>query len=477
VIDRARDNKTTSSDTSSGETWLMWPLAAFLIVSFFAAEHDMKLVGRQIGGVEESSIVDDYLDDSEGGNRVRQIGYLSFAALGCVFLCSQSGRRWEVHWGVAALIGATLAWSLTTAVWSIDPSQSLRRLAVVVCCLAGALGIARRVSALQLCRLVVVVGLSLTMFSFALELAVGVRPWASGFRFGGTLHPNITACYAAFVCLAAYCLAGQSRQKVVWWAIMALCVVLVLLTRSRTALGALVVAFAVLWLASCKPLTRWWAISTLTAWGAALIFLLAAGDVAVRNRVFDTFLLGRRSEASSLTGRVPLWQELATYAEKRPWQGYGYECFWSPEHIEELFRSQKWAISSAHSAYMELTLGIGLVGVVLATATVVWGTWLAYRRFQKTENLGYGFVFAALVYGLANAVLESVFVETRFPSVVALCGMLMVACFALHRSELSDPPSIANRRNRHWFERARFAGRVRRPAMSLDRRWTPPSPR
>lgn len=474
MIDRSRDILIHNAPSAARIRWATWLLAGFLAAAFFAAEHNLRLVGRQVGSVQESLVMDDYLDETEGGNQARQIGFLSFAALGVVWLVLPGGRRWKVHWVMAALAVLTLAWCAASVTWSINPSLSQRRLAVAMCCLLGAMGVARRSTALELCQLTAIVGLSLVLVSLALELAAGAGPWTGDYRFGGTLHPNFTACYASLACLAAFCLATQSRRKLFWWAVVALCVALVLLTRSRTALGALLVAAGVMWLAHRRSLTRWLAISQFATVTAGLLLLLGAGDVAIRNRVSDTFLLGRRSQAGSLTGRIPLWQELWSYAEDRPWQGYGYESFWSQQHIKEVFESQKWAVRSAHSAFVELMLGIGLVGVVLVAVTVLWGTWLVYRRFRRTGNVGYGFAFATLVFAMANGLLESIFVGMRWPTVVAMCGVMMVAFFGLHRREVSETSAARTLAGSGMLERASIHKRLRSRLPLPDRRWSPP---
>jgi O-antigen ligase len=472
MIDRIREKAFRDGLPAPDASWMLWWLAPLLALTFFAAEHDLRLIGRQIGGVEESLVVDDYLSDAEGGNRRRQVGYISFAMLGGILLCLD-GRPWRIQWGPALLIVAALGWCLATATWSINPPQTLRRLVVVACCLLGAVGLARRLTALELCRLVVLVALPLATVSLALELVAGVRPWQSGARFGGTLHPNITACYACFACMAAYCLSKPSRHKWVWWTMMAICVAFILLTKSRTALGSLAIAFGIFWLASRDTMIRWWTISMVVTLLAGLLFVLGAADVGVRDRVYDTFLLGRRAEASSLTGRIPLWEELWEYAEDRPWRGYGYESFWAPEQIEDVFESQRWAISSAHSAYLELTLGTGLVGATLVSLVALWGTWLAYRRFQSTRNVGYGFVFAALVFGLTNGLLESLFVEPRLPTVVAACGLLMVTLFTLHPREQPVGTSTLPFAAPNWLRRPQLAHGLRYEHPISQQPWPP----
>jgi len=280
--------------------------------------------------------------------------------------------------------------------------------------------------------LIVVSGLLLMLTSFLLDVAAGARPWAEGYRFGGTLHPNTAACYCALIVLAACALAAQSKQRVVWWGVAATALVLLWLTNSRTALAALGVTWLTVWWLGRSPVLRTLTMAVLaTLSGGFLMFLGTAGR-DFGNWLLDIALLGRTSDVASLTGRVPLWQELLDYVHDRPLVGYGYESFWTRSRIEDISKSQEWAIESAHSAYLELMLNVGWIGLLLVVLVVLSAAWHAGWLYAHTRLAGCGFVFGALLFGLVNGALESLFVRPYYPTVATLCGLCMIALFELN---------------------------------------------
>ena len=78
-------------------------------------------------------------------------------------------------------------------------------------------------------------------------------------------------------------------------------------------------------------------------------------------------LVGRDS---SLTGRLPLWQEVFKEIAKRPLLGYGYSGFWVAEskEVQYLWLKVGWPAPSAHDGYLDIVLQIGLIGLVLYIA-------------------------------------------------------------------------------------------------------------
>src|SRR5690606_24535876 len=109
---------------------------------------------------------------------------------------------------------------------------------------------------------------------------------------------------------------------------------LLLLTRSRTATGALLIASTVV--ASLQVSLRWKAgVAFAGAWaiGAAALAVMLLG-VDVSDEMQQAVMLGRQQEdADSLSGRFLIWPEVLYYIGKRPLAGYGYESFWTADHI------------------------------------------------------------------------------------------------------------------------------------------------
>jgi exopolysaccharide production protein ExoQ len=73
-------------------------------------------------------------------------------------------------------------------------------------------------------------------------------------------------------------------------------------------------------------------------------------------------------QVTSLTGRVPLWRESIDYIASRPFHGYGYHAFWTVHGatIAQAWGSD-WQVPNAHNAVIEITLALGLPGLLVLT--------------------------------------------------------------------------------------------------------------
>lgn len=118
--------------------------------------------------------------------------------------------------------------------------------------------------------------------------------------------------------------------------------------------------------------------------------------------------MGRGEETgSSLTGRLPLWQDLSVYIQSRPWQGHGYGAFWTPRHIYEIAVSQEWVISEAHSSYIDAVLQLGIIGAILLALTEIATFLFAAITFRITKQPAYLFLAGGTFFCLIRGFTES----------------------------------------------------------------------
>ena len=302
-----------------------------------------------------------------------------------------------------------------------------RRLFADGCLVTAALAAAKWASPRRLVWIALLCTGGFLLVGLAAELSLGVfRPGDAEYRFSGTMHPNDQGMHRAVMCLAAlYLSRWAGRGRLVLLAVAAVGFGFLLLTKSRTSLGALLVAMAALQLVAASRRAR-------VGWVLGAIFLASWGlllsDGRMADSVTETLLLGREdSEAATFTGRVPLWEELWRYAEERPLWGYGYNGYWTPAHIAAVSRSQGWPIAIGHSAYLDLLLGIGAAGLALGLPIAVLAIARAAWREQQRPGQGYGFVLAVLVLCLCDGVLESNVLLPRFVPLVAMAGIAMLA--------------------------------------------------
>ena len=114
---------------------------------------------------------------------------------------------------------------------------------------------------------------------------------------------------------------------------------------------------------------------------------------------------------------------MTTYVAKRPWCGYGYGTFWNARHIEETSATFYWGIREAHSAYVESLLGTGLIGTGVLLLAALAGLRRAVVRYRATDDGGYAFVAAMIVFALVQGIMESGFVLPFFLSFLAAAGL------------------------------------------------------
>jgi O-antigen ligase len=94
--------------------------------------------------------------------------------------------------------------------------------------------------------------------------------------------------------------------------------------------------------------------------------LLLGALIFIFNTEYFFGLLGR---SSTMTGRVPLWQDLwSTVFAEKPVLGYGYGALWMQESFRHLMQSRhnwKYEVFFADNGFFDVLLNLGLVGFML----------------------------------------------------------------------------------------------------------------
>jgi O-antigen ligase len=408
-------------------------LLGCLLAALFAMANGIWALSLEEGFTGEVEEVESRVSDGSAGRRV---AFLTLGALGCAGLVA-SGARLQPRGGLALALGGLAFWALASTAWSVDPGLTLRRLFVFAMCALAALAGARRYSAAQLAWLALFAAGAHLLIDIVAAAAHGTfRPWEFGFRFAGTLHPNHEAGLCALLLSAAAGLAWAKpalRRQLLGAA--AVAGGLLLLTKSRTNLAASAAALGVMAL-FCGG--RRFVLIACLGLGAvvpvAAVFL-DAGD-ALQN--FEK-MLGRSdtAEVTSLTGRLPLWQDLTPSIAARPVTGHGFGAFWSPERILALADAQGWAISHAHSDYIDLLLALGVPGLLCYVAVMSLGLAAALRAAQRStapDSGGYLAMAGWIVFLIVGGLTEQVGLQPSLPVFFALCGLTHLAC----RAEADD---------------------------------------
>ena len=252
--------------------------------------------------------------------------------------------------------------------WSIDPGLTARRsFAILMTTLAG-LFIGTRYSWQTLLRGFAVAWLVVAIVSFLAAILVPafgrmqdvhVGAWQGLYfeknQLGG--HMARAAIFAAFLAIM------DGKYRWLWSGALALSIALVLLSTSKSSLLGLLVGLGILAVGAwMKQGVR---VGLLPLWlGVIAAILTGAVFVFAPDLVFQ--LLGRDA---TLTGRTDIWFALADNIEERPWLGYGYGAFWAPESAPGnwLREALQWDAPTAHNGWLEVTVALGLIGLILLT--------------------------------------------------------------------------------------------------------------
>lgn len=291
-------------------------------------------------------------------------------------------RAWPL-----VLLGAL---TLVSTVWSIDPGVSLRRGFAVFMTLIFALWLAARYSWPDLVRLIALMFgvLAIGSFiagalfpSFGVMYEIHVGAWKGLWWEKNTLGGYMAFGAGAFA--AAIAAARNRTEQRIWFAFLGLAVLLVLLSTSRTALLATLICTA--GPAAIALARRGFGFAVLAVFSGlcglgALLGVLIIGPGVILEA------LGRDP---TLTGRTDIWAALGDAIAGRPWTGYGYGAFWQVDDGPVFWVRQAtvWPVPTAHNAWLETALAIGIPGMVLAMLVVA-GGWLRalLRLFSGVET-------------------------------------------------------------------------------------------
>jgi exopolysaccharide production protein ExoQ len=401
-----------------------WLIFLFLAAVFFSLGHDLSYSENAINNynLSEAALVAKVAD----GSLIRQIALLS---LGIFAIVSLVRHRAERRIGIKSPLGCILlgfaAWALFSPIWAEDLTLTLKRSVVFgILCIAAA-AIARRFSFREIVLWTLSSTLLFLVIGVLAEVFLGTfRPWASGYRFAGTIHPNAQAVNCTLLLLSAMTAADMEEHRRTIFRVCALLgFVFLILTTSRTAVAAALFAVVVYLAAVCsRPAKIVMAYSLTMVFGLLLLFV---GNGLLPD-LKGAVMLGRdNSSVDSFNGRTGIWDGVAPYIQQRPILGYGYGGFWTPTHMSAISEEEKWGVSSSHSAYLDYFLTLGAVGLVAYAFLLLAGIKRAFRFQRLSRSSAFAFCGALLVFYALDGLLDSATVEPSLP--MFLCMVVLVS--------------------------------------------------
>ena len=311
--------------------------------------------------------------------------------------------------GLPLLLGLV---ALVSAFWAPDLMGSANRSLRLMILIVFALYLVARFSDREIvAMLAAALGISVAASVFAVivlpQYGLSALAGYDGAWSGALAHKNtLGALMSTGAVVAGFALVTGAIGRGSALVLVLACVVLTLLSRSATALIALVVAVPIglglAWIATLRRGEDRLVASAICALlGAALAYALSEEADAL------LALIGR---SESFTGRDLIWGAVWSAIQERPWLGYGH-TFWSYDSPlrATLWQQLGWAPPHAHSLVLDLWLQLGFLGLTAAGTIVTVSFWrgarLLYGRITPFGLLWLVLLLQMLVRGVTETTL------------------------------------------------------------------------
>ena len=96
------------------------------------------------------------------------------------------------------------------------------------------------------------------------------------------------------------------------------------------------------------------------------------------------------------------------YAAEKPALGYGFDSFWTADHIAEISLRRGWVIIQAHSGYIQELLDTGVLGLSILVLILIAALRAAYVRYRVTRSPLALYALGMFVWYVATLIPEAV---------------------------------------------------------------------
>lgn len=295
---------------------------------------------------------------------------------------SSKGGKWFVSlWGLGVL----------STLWSVDPFATLVvSLTIFVSFAAGALA-SVTLGVDQTIRVALLGGIALLLGSVAVEVGNTER-WS-----GLSDSPTSLARTGTFVVVLSALVIGQRRWGLIPYAAIVLGLGNVLLSQSRVTLLISLLALGI-GIVRSVPAVR----QSIVAAGLTAVALV--GAVASWTRIVEVATRSNPdTNLTELNGRISVWSEALPLIADRPILGYGVGSgtkIWAEQVVDG---SLIWNAVHSHQQFLEVALGVGVVGLVLYLGALAF-TWRGEKGSAKVVSRS--LVATVVAVGLTEANLE-----------------------------------------------------------------------
>lgn len=294
---------------------------------------------------------------------------------------------------------------MASAVWSVDRGETFRRgLGLLGTTLAG-LYIGMRYEPRRVLRMLgICIGIAAFLSLFVCLVFPKTGIMADG-SWQGVFYPKNSL--GRIMCLGIFCFlftAVGSRRRMMNAAPLLL-LFAGLLVMSHSATAVIVVAAMLLMFVLRKIL--YWPMPRLVA--ACLIFALLAVPAASWSLANMDKIMGIFGKDPSVSGRLPLWHAVRTEIADRPLLGYGYAAFWTSSDADYWREQLNWDAPNAHNGFLEMALGIGIVGLGIFLLGLLRNVRLGFRIAREGGKIEDAwplfFLGLCMIYDLSESTL------------------------------------------------------------------------
>ena len=297
------------------------------------------------------------------------------------------------------LLITCILWCGLSYIWSIHPDVTLRRSVALLMTTLFGLVLAARYDwneLVQRLALVFLVTAVISLFLATLVPSLGqMQEIHQGAWRGAWLEKNSFGVRMAMGLALMMCAFAMQPKR--WWLWVpggALCFGLVLMSTSKAALLAALVAicgFLVIRVFRRFPILRIPVMYSVVIGVSVLMFLI----IFMPDMMFE--IIGKER---TLTGRTDIWNALAAAIKEKPILGYGYGTFWQgldgPSYWVRF--SLEWGVPTAHNGWIETWLSAGLVAVILFGILYLITLLLAFGRLYRGGVENYWVILSTVLF-------------------------------------------------------------------------------
>jgi exopolysaccharide production protein ExoQ len=411
-------------------------LAAFLFVFgvFYIGENHILFYKQISGGGDPrnaTAVIDAAVTGTGSSLRPLMFGLLGMFGAVC-WMARPAGLRTSIHGALPVLVFAFIVYVGFSVLWAVEQELVIRRVITFMLLCVAAFGIVHRFSNRDLVLLGFLSGGIIGIMSLGSEIISGqFNPTEVEFRLFGIMHANSLGGVMAVFVLSALALRQTSERHRFWYSLaIVFGLGILLLTKSRSSIAGLLAAMAIWIVLGARDRRRVivLGIFALALIGPMIVFLFGE---ELASGVRKTVLLGRDSRSpETFTGRIPLWEYLiARFVEDRPLFGYGFQGFWTPDHILNVSASQDWLILHAHSGFMNIVLDLGLFGLGLFMLILIFAIGRAYAIYRATQDRTWLFITAVLTWAAVGSFFDNVLMSSTLRDFICMLAFAKVALF------------------------------------------------